>query len=220
MGKPINHCINDPQEYAPDKSDIARREEISSDFIEALKNGEHAAFEKLVRTITAQLVGFLNRLLHDQEDAEEVAQEVFCYLWEHRSSLESSKRIEGYIFAIAKSKALKMIRQRAIHEKYCAYQSQNQDDIDLRAPDKEIIAEEIRTILQNTIKKMPRMRREVYCLNREKGLNTDEISRELDISASTVYSHLYAAKKEIREALSVFFPENESVFTKNDRTTQ
>jgi RNA polymerase sigma-70 factor (ECF subfamily) len=69
---------------------------------------------------------------------------------------------------------------------------------DVNNADFEILSQE----LEEIIVKLPRRRKEIYKLSREKGMSYSEIANELDISVKTVETQVGLALKYIRSALS------------------
>ncbi|NJO24638.1 MAG: sigma-70 family RNA polymerase sigma factor, partial [Bacteroidia bacterium] len=65
-------------------------------------------------------------------------------------------------------------------------------------------AKEFNTIIQKAIDRLPPQRKIIYRLNREKGLNYQQIADELHISRHTVKNQLHESVKFIRGLLRVF----------------
>lgn len=71
----------------------------SPQFIESLKRGEAAAFNQLVASENQHLVDFMMPILNSKENAEELAQDIFLYIWQNRATLDFGNNIFGYIYS-------------------------------------------------------------------------------------------------------------------------
>ena len=70
---------------------------VTPELLTALRCGDHRAYDKVYLNFFGPLVDFLTVLLHDCEEAKEVAQEVFLKVWENRDRVDPSKNIKGFI---------------------------------------------------------------------------------------------------------------------------
>jgi DNA-directed RNA polymerase specialized sigma24 family protein len=59
--------------------------EIPDDCVERVREGDLDAFEALFRTMQAPLLAFGTRYVGDASRAEELVQETFLVLWQHRA---------------------------------------------------------------------------------------------------------------------------------------
>ena len=80
---------------------------------EAIRAGSEPAFEALFRTEFRNVSFFVLRFVHDQEQAEDIAQESFMALWKNRESLDPGRSIRNYILTIARNRALNWLRDCA-----------------------------------------------------------------------------------------------------------
>lgn len=71
-------------------------------------------FEALYATFFPRIVGYLTRLLGDQEQAEDAAQETFLKAWRHLGTLRPNSRISSWIYRVARNTALDLLRHRAL----------------------------------------------------------------------------------------------------------
>jgi len=74
--------------------------------------GELKAFEEVVRRHQASLVRFLERLIGNRADAEDVAQEAFLAALRKSSSFKGRASVRSWLFAIAKNIARDFLRSR------------------------------------------------------------------------------------------------------------
>ena len=187
-----------------DKKNISapRKVGISDEILENLKNGSHEAFEMVYYGYSKSLLHFLSLLLSSEEEGEEVMQEVFITVWEKRALIEPAKGFTSYLFTIAKNAAFKhMSRKRTISMEEGFYG--NSDLPDNTSPEENVVVKDTELLIRIAVARMPRLQGEVFLLSKEGGLTNEEIAEELNISRTAVSSHLYAARKTIRELMGL-----------------
>ncbi len=123
-------------------------------------------------------------------------------LWEKRESIDPAKNISGYMYTIARNLAFKyLIRRRNANTRELSDADRAESTF---IPDQGVIEEEINSIIEATIDKMPLRQREVYLLSRKEGLGNQEIAERLQISKNTVENHITSALKDLRKIIGLF----------------
>jgi RNA polymerase sigma-70 factor (ECF subfamily) len=86
--------------------------------LERIALRDEAAFTELFDRLSPLVLGFLVRLLGRRDEAEEVLQEVFLQVWREAARyLPERATAKGWIFLIARSRALDSIRSREARRK-------------------------------------------------------------------------------------------------------
>ncbi len=176
------------------------RSRIDPDLIDALRCGDASAFEKLYTHMGGPLEDFLAVILHSREDARELTQEVFAYVWEHRERFSSGRNFKGYLYVKAKNLALDQLRRRKVELKYVEMTTPNADTLD-HPVDELIAARETELLIRLTLATMSEKKRRVFEMRRFEGKSDDEIARELDITRQTVQVYVSTVQKELAELL-------------------
>lgn len=174
--------------------------EIST--IEALKNGDHKAFEEVFMAYFDKVKYLLNGLLRSESDAEELAQDIFVKLWVNRQSIDSQKAFSTYLYTIARNTALNYLKHKFVEESF--KNSFNDSEEVAESSDEILFAKEISLLIEMTVYRMPVQRRKIYQMSREKGISNNEIAEELGISKKTVENQISLALKEIKRVISAF----------------
>lgn len=175
--------------------------EIST--IEALRNGNHKAFEDVFTAYFDKVKYFLNGLLRSESDAEELAQDIFVKLWINHQSIRPDKSFNSYIYTIARNTALNHLKHKFVEETFKNNYRDAESD-GTNSSDEILFAEEIQLLVEMTVCKMPIQRKKIYQMSREKGLSNNDIAQELGISKKTVENQLSQALQEIRRVISAF----------------
>jgi RNA polymerase sigma-70 factor (ECF subfamily) len=84
-------------------------EAAPSDLARRLARGDETALEECYRTIGSLVRTYLKRVVGG--DAEDVLQVVFFELWRSRERLDPERGIEGFVFAIARRRAIDTLRR-------------------------------------------------------------------------------------------------------------
>jgi RNA polymerase sigma-70 factor (ECF subfamily) len=140
-----------------------------------------------------RLLGFSDAFLGDTDEAEEVVQVLFVAIWEKRTQLNPSKKIESYLFTAVKNAILNRIRDT---KKRCDLTSiphttqASQEDILQHICQKELTEQ-----VMGSIQEMPEVQQKVFLLSRIEGLSNSEIAKKLQVSKRTIEHHLYLGNK-------------------------
>jgi len=186
------------------KLQFDEQSQIESEWIRDIKAGKQNAFEKLFNFYCQRLINFTRRYVADIQIAENIVQDVFVHVWNHRSNLDPSRLIKSYLFKAVKNEALKEIRHRDVETR------SQQKLIDLIEPDidpeKELTAEETNKEIHQAINELPDKCREIFKMNRFDGLKYAEIAEILNISEKTVETQMGRALKKLRIRLKPLLP--------------
>lgn len=166
-----------------------------------LSAGDQSALEQLYLMYYDAIALFISRIVYTREDASDLAQEVFIYLWDNYEKLSGVRSIKGYIYSIARTKAFRFIRDRAQERGNTSLADYPMPHIEDISPDDIIIADETKLLVELALNRMSAQRRQVFELSRNEGLSHDEIAARLGITNKTVRNHLHAALSEIKELL-------------------
>lgn len=174
-------------------------DKITRETCEALRNGDHKAFEVVFIAYFNKVKYFINGLLRSEEDAEELAQELFVKLWTSRLSIDLDKKFSTYLYVIARNLAFNFLKSKYVRESYANDPYHVEEIVDA---DEVVWAKELERMLHIAVEKMPDRRKEIFTLSRNEGLSNEEIATRLDISKKTVENQLSLALKELRQVIS------------------
>ena len=166
-------------------------------------------FEELSRRHEYRLYTLAQQLTKSEQYAKDVIQEVFIRLWERRQDLERIENIEAWLYRMTENKVIDFLRKAAadgrLKEAIWKNLPNQQEN-----PEVLVEAKEYHQIIRKAIDSLPAQRKLIYQLNREKGLNYQEIAQTLQISKHTVKNQLSTALQSIRRFLNgtsrIIFP--------------
>ena len=134
------------------------------------------------------------------EEAEEVMQEVFMYIWEQKEGLKPDSSFNSYIFTIAYNIIRKYFNKRAQNNAfkddliYSLMQEENTMD---QIIDYKLLLEKVEILIDT----LPPRRKEIFVKRKYDGLSVKQIASELGISPNTVENQLSYAQKQILDQL-------------------
>lgn len=161
------------------------------------------AFEAFFLHYYPQVKNFINRLIQNDEDAEDLSQDIFTNLWQNRESLSEVENLNAYLYHIAKNTVYRYIKRNLLFKNYQEKQSVNDSLLQLTSnqTEEELRVHEVELLVALAVSKMPPQRQKIYKMSREKGMNNEQIALELNISKRTVENHLTQALADIRKLL-------------------
>lgn len=170
--------------------------------MEALSKGDHAAYRALFMRYYPKVRYFILGLVKSEEEASDIAQEVFVKLWTHRTNFAQVKTFGSYLYAWARNATFNAIESRQTRREGPGLPPQETDPSP--TPYEELVAQDIRLLADMVVDRMPPQRKIIYRLSRQEGLSNEEIASQLHITKKTVENHLNLALKELRKVLFIF----------------
>jgi RNA polymerase sigma-70 factor (ECF subfamily) len=182
--------------------------------IRALRDGDRAEFARLVEAYSGQIYRLALKMLHNQQDAEDILQETFIKAYNALPQFESRSRLSTWLYRIATNEALMFLRRK--YPQQISVEEPSKDDsmpapleiVDWCClPESELMSAEARENLENAVDKLPHTLRVVFLLRDIEGLSTRETAEVLDLSEGAVKTRLSRARLQLRENLSVYYRE-------------
>lgn len=168
-----------------------------------------AKYKELFDLYYNSLVGFASSYLKDEAEAEDVVQDVFCKIWQTRDLINYDANVKSLLFTSTKNRCITNLRSRICNKKFI---DKEQTKIDNEAQ-LDILALEYSTIQNVELKELqeqidiilnllPEDMRQIFTMNRDKGMKYVEIANELNISVKTVEKKMTNTLKIFRKHLS------------------
>ena len=86
------------------------KERLDNFLISELKSGNARAFEKIFNDYYSSLCRFSFSIVHDQDIARSLVQNVFVKLWESRQQLEKIISLPSYLAAMVKNESINHVK--------------------------------------------------------------------------------------------------------------
>jgi RNA polymerase sigma-70 factor, ECF subfamily len=189
------------------------RSQAEDQFLERLRRGDVAAFERLVAEHSGDVYALLYRLTGDQEEARDLTQETFLRTFQSIGGFRGDANLKTWIYRIAVNQARNRWRwwrrrKREVtvsldatdeaHEQPLLATLRNDDAID---PEQETLAREREGQLREALLGLRHSYKEAVILRDVDGFSYEEIAETLQISIGTVKSRISRGRLELRRKL-------------------
>ena len=140
---------------------------------------------------------YANRIVENEEAADDIAQEVFVNIWDKRSELEISS-YAGFLYTSIRHRCMNYLRAE---QRRRLKKTELEESVSAQVDDRMyLIEEEMVREIKKLIKELPDQQRRVLELHVE-GLGQKEIADELNISINTVKTHKLKARQFLKSQL-------------------
>ena len=168
----------------------------------AARRGDRSAFESLVRSVQRPVYGLCLRLLANEAEACEVAQEAFLRAYQNLGRYDEDRPFDLWVLAIARNLCLDILRRRS------RLQTQDVDEmkeaLPSSAPTQEegAIAHQERRSLEAAVGTLPADDREVLALYYVQKRTTKQIAEVMGVAPGTIMARLFRAREKLRKQMA------------------
>jgi len=166
-----------------------------------LREGDRHAFQTVYQRHKISIAAAIYRMVKDPELVEDLLQEVFIRLWEHRQRIDPGLPVGGYLHRIAQNLVCdffrKLSRDKKMQDQVWTRIQPSAISVGERLEDREQ-----QELIHAAINLLPPKRREVYILCKFESKSYEEVSLMLNINMSTVNDHIYKANQFLKKYLA------------------
>ena len=163
--------------------------------LQHIVKGDRNAFDTLVGGYYAPLTVFASRLIGYSRAAEDIVQDAFVHIWEHRSRLNNTTHLRNYLYLIVHNYAVDYLRISARRHSLTR---------DVVMPDDDVLAEYIRVetsrMLYAAVESLPPRTAEIMKLTLE-GMKQESIAEQMGITLATVKAQKAEGIKKLQKVL-------------------
>lgn len=180
------------------------------EMIASILEGEEELFSELIGRYQGRLVNYLYRMLRNEEDAHDLAQEVFFKIYGALDRFDPKYRFSTWLFRVAQNAAIDKIRKRRL--KLVSIHRRDDDseggDWDLPGkgptPYQEARNVERGAAINQAIEDLPWEYQELITLRHYGELSYDEIAQLKGMPLGTVKNKLFRGRQMLKERLCEF----------------
>ncbi|MFW6257363.1 MAG: RNA polymerase sigma factor [Prolixibacteraceae bacterium] len=180
-----------------------------SEIIQRLKKGDESAFTELVKNYQKLVINTCLGLVHNRDNAEDIAQEVFIEVFQSVDKFRSQSKISTWLYRIAVNRSLNFIRDNKKRRWFKSFEDivrdRNTGIFNLAAnpetPEDDLEKRQRTALLHEAIDTLPENQRIAFTLNKYEELSYKEISEIMELSLSSVESLIHRAKKNLQKKL-------------------
>ena len=170
--------------------------EYEKELLSQVREGDVKAFEEVYKTYSPRLYSSILKIVKSVAVTEELLQDTFQRIWEHRKTIDISRSFKSYLFTIARNLVYdyfnKTSRQKLM-ERYLQVKEQGAAGFRHQLEEKES-----EVLLEKAVHQLPPQRKLVYTLCKIEGKSYEDVSKTLGISVSTISDHIVKATKTIK----------------------
>jgi len=175
--------------------------------MQLVSTGDEGAFEELVERHQRLVVGTVARMLGNNSDVEDIAQQVFVRVWKSAKRYVPRAKFTTWLLKITRNLVFNELRRRSRHAQLpLQVESEGEErpirDERARAPDASLLEQELQHAIEAAIGQLPETQRLAVVLRRYDELSYEEIAAVLEQSVPAVKSLLFRARTELRARLS------------------
>lgn len=177
-----------------------------------LAQGHDAALNELMERHGERLYHFLHRVLQNETEAADLAQEAFVRIYQNKHKFNVSQKFSTWLFTIATNLARDRIRWRRRHPTVSIDAENPITGHDYRellpdtgnTPSEDLEKRELAAQVKEAIGQLPEDQRDALILSEYEDASAADIATILRCSSKAVENKLYRARKALKELLPDF----------------
>jgi RNA polymerase sigma-70 factor (ECF subfamily) len=182
--------------------------------IRAAQNGDHGAFEQLVRTYDQSVLRLAMNLLRSPEDARDVYQEAFLRVFRNLRAFRFDCSFHTWLYRIVTNICLDQLRKRKVRKEDSAVVETAEGPVDrmdsfeeeaARAnPERSMWNRQLRGRIEGALQELTPRERMVFELRHYQGLRLRNIGEMLGTTEDAAKNCLFRATQKMRSELGDF----------------
>ncbi len=195
-----------------------REDDVDRALVDAAKQGDRAAFGKLVERYQRRIYALAYGIVRRPDDAWDVAQDAFVKAYRNLARFEGTAAFYTWLYRITYNLSIDALRERARRNTVDFEEARSIDESLEREgfrldddPDDMATRKELKRVLHLAMNKLSDKHRAIIVLREVEGLSYEEIADVLGISKGTVMSRLFHARQNLQALLKPYVQEGDEV---------
>jgi RNA polymerase sigma-70 factor, ECF subfamily len=163
----------------------------------AIRDGDIASFEELVKRYQHGLFVFVMRFLRDEQASLDIVQESLVKIYTLIDKIDVNRKFSTFLFEIAKNSAISEFRKRK-------HSVSLEQIVDLENDEtfmEQFLRLDAAQNVRRAVKKLPGKYQRVITLYYFDELSYEEVSKRLKVPVNTIRTHLKRAKVQLKKLL-------------------
>ena len=159
------------------------------------------SFEQLLYAYEKRIFNYILRLIQNKEDAEDIAQETFIKVYKNLHKIDQDKNFKTWLYTIATNTTYDWLRRKksrrelfVIDDPESSFETIDEVDTYKEVEDKEVVEQALQCIKP--------LYKSILLMYYKDELTYEEIAHHLRIPLNTVKTHLFRAKRALKEKIA------------------
>ncbi|MCE1165120.1 MAG: sigma-70 family RNA polymerase sigma factor [Bacteroidetes bacterium] len=178
------------------------------ELIDRAIGGDQSAYDKLMKKYYNLVYNLIFRMIYNKEDVEDLAQEAFIKAFNSLEKFDRQFAFSTWLYKIASNNCIDYLRKKKLNTVSIDKEIDSEDE-DLRfeipdvefKPDRNIIEDERKTLLEEAITSLPEKYRAVILMRHNEEMEYEEIAKKLKLPLGTVKAHIFRGRELLNKYL-------------------
>lgn len=170
------------------------------DLISGLKTKQPSAINYFVNNYQQMVFVLCVKMLHNNEVAEEITQDVFIKCIEKIDQFKSASKLKTWVYTVARREVLNYIRINQIATKELTEIESNK--FGHNEIEEDLTKKEMQSLIQNQFEKLPVEQKEILTHFYLNEFSLNEIARLCELTEENVRVKLFRARKAFKNSLT------------------
>ena len=191
----------------PSKAPAKPHDYDESDLVARLQARDETAFREVIDRYASKICRICYGILHNREDADEIAQEVFAKVYFSIKGFGGRGSLYGWIYRIAVNECYGLLRKKRFKMVYSSDSTDDAPDLRMEAiadgrptPDRTALQ---RDFINKLLSRIPEDDRWLLISKEVEGFSLAELSQMAGLSENTIKVRLFRARQKLIKAAAL-----------------
>lgn len=175
------------------------------ELLRLLGQDDHDAYSEIYHRYFHLIYVHALKKVQDSEQAKDVAQDVFTYLWFKRDKASEIKDLVAYLFTSARNKIFDLFAHEQVEQKHVDSLQKFYSKNPIHPTDHQTRERDFQAYIDKQIAELPPKMRLIFEMSRKEQLSYKEIAEQLDTSENNVSKQVNKAVRVLRTKLGPMF---------------
>jgi RNA polymerase sigma-70 factor (ECF subfamily) len=164
------------------------------------------SFEHVYTTYFTGLHRYVNSIINDEMESEEIVQNVFIKLWERKDTLDIQLSLKAYLYKSVYNESLNWLKHQKVKQAYESHSLYVMKQKSAPEAHEELASKTLQQKIREALLDLPEQCRTIFQLSRFEELKYREIAHQLNLSEKTVENQMGKALRILRLKLGDYLP--------------
>jgi RNA polymerase sigma-70 factor (ECF subfamily) len=198
-----------PHAQPPDGGDAMSERDIDAELVARVQRGDKKAFDLLVLKYQRKIMRLLSRMIRDQAEVEDVAQEAFIKAYRALPQFRGESAFYTWLYRIAINTARNWLAStsrrpstpNAVENEDGETFNETDNLSDISTPEAMVASREIAETVNAAIQGLPEELRTAIVLREIEGMSYEDIAQSMGCPIGTVRSRIFRAREAVAARL-------------------